>query len=1039
MTTAIHQLGVRLGLLAAGALALVGIYTGCSDGDRLPPTGGPVVVGGTGGGGPAICQDGDNDSFGANCASGADCDDNDASVTDECYRCNTPNDGCECPSEGQVVSCGSVSSKVGETVTCVVGDRACEGGVWSECRPTSMSTMSVPSSNYRLHQVGTMPSPCVANPCDPFCVHFPSTVTPTTDPNTMVGPGGVELVPTGAGPGDSGPPSSCGMTPQTAQRDPLCMVLMVDKSGSMAGAPWLNVSGAIQTFIADPGLDGMTAGLDFFPSPLDQCNAVQYSGANLSVPLGLLPGVAPAVISQIGAIVPGGSTPTLPAMNGALLDAAVWASGAPDRKCVAVLVTDGLPTDCGNCGGKKGKSAKQETACRVQEVATLVENFFFSSTSIETFVIGVDTGNNLDFLNILARAGSGGARDATIISGSSAGAQAALVDALNAIRDQSLSCDFDVPTPPMGVIDPATTTVSLSGTAIPKVTSLGACGAGDGFVFDTNGPKIVLCPTTCSTAKADLTASIEIVYGCRDSCSSGSNRADPGPLDMFVMMDRSGSMGTEVDGVTRWQGATVALRNFIRNSESVGMGFGISYFPVPNGCQTCGVDSSCGLFCSQWDPTPWPFCPDPRTSGAYGDCVGADGAFGSYEYYASSLTQCTPSGYVNFAATAGVDYDILPGAADAHVNNVMGSLAKVIPSGATPTEPSLQGAIDHALARAPTVPDRKQIVVLVTDGQPSNTAAGCNSDVPGTAAIAGAGYAAGIDTFVIGITDNPTSLANLDTIAQAGSGNQFNAFIVDTGNPAGFIDALTAIRQRSLNCAFALPTPPAMGMIDINSPQILVTAGTPAVEVSLTKVNDATLCAGLEWYYDDNVNPTTVNLCPAACSLVQNDTSSGVDILYQCVQNNTLMAGSAIFEYDAATACGSAQQPVWGDWSWTTMTPSDTNISFTVATGDRDSMGNVTNLSAEVPLEFTNALAANQACASLPNICNAGIGTDTQVGGPLNFQPGDAVVDTTLANAGIPRNGNYLRIRATLNPSSDMMQGPTLSDWDLQLTCEFSE
>lgn len=1045
-------------LFAAG----LGLHVGCSDGgDRLPASPGLDIVGPGRSDASTSCKDGDGDGFGSGCTAGTDCDDSDPEVTDACYRCLTPNDDCPCDTEGQVVDCGEVSSQVGNRVTCIVGERTCNGGVWSGCRPKSMRTMSLPRTDYRLLAVGTSPTACDGNPCDPLCKHYPSTTTPDTDGNTTIGMDGVTLTPKTADGGivtsDAG--TACASTPQQASRDPLGMMMAVDTSGSIAGTPWTNLSGAMKTFFQDSGLEGLTAGLDFFPGGLgdpDYCDVAQYEDPNLAAS-GILGADAPSFVSAIDAQSPNGSTPMLPAVQGALESVSGWAGADPTRKGVVVLVTDGQPTVCGNCEGKSSKkSAKQMAACRVQEIGTLIENYYFDDPSIETFVIGVDTGDNLDFLNNLARAGSGGSRDATIIDGTSSDAESQLVDALNSIRDESLSCEFDVPAPSNGVIDPDTTTVTLSSggvdTEISKVTSVGAC-TGDGFIYETTGPKILLCPDTCSAAKSDLSASIEIVYGCKDACTSGSNQGEPGPLDMFVMMDRSGSMGDEVSGVTKWQAASLALRNFVRSEDSEGLGFGISYFAPPDGCQTCGVCG--GLWCSSWQgPTPYPFCSDPKSSGDYGDCVGADGSYGSFEYYANENSTCDPADFVNVSLTQGVDYGILPGTGDTQVDAVMESLAKIMPDGGTPTEPALEGAIDHAIAQGSANPDRKQVVVLVTDGQPNN----CSSDVAGLTTLAQNGFDQGVETYVIGVPDpsNQSALDNLDQVALAGTGNETGAFILTTDdgdpnfNPVGqFIDAMNTIRQKSMNCSFDVPTPPADGTLDIESPQILLSAspdpagGAATQEYDLTRVADSGSCGSdTAWYYDDPSSPATINLCDASCALAQDDVDSRLDILYQClapaVEYND--GGDAVFEYDASSACADDQHPVWADWSWIAETPSDSRIEFYVQTGQRDTMGTISNLSDEVQLQFTSdTLDGDPLCVSQPNVCDPGVSEDTQEGGQLVVSPGDAYVDKTLERQELFRNLNYLKIRARLVPSTDLTQAPVLTDWDLQVTCEDNE
>jgi hypothetical protein len=87
------------------------------------------------GGGRALqgCDDPDGDGFGPGCSPGEDCDDDDPRVTDACYRCALPAEGCECAGDARPAACvvdtnGSVTPD-----TCYVGQRTCVAGRWSVC------------------------------------------------------------------------------------------------------------------------------------------------------------------------------------------------------------------------------------------------------------------------------------------------------------------------------------------------------------------------------------------------------------------------------------------------------------------------------------------------------------------------------------------------------------------------------------------------------------------------------------------------------------------------------------------------------------------------------------------------------------------------------------------------------------------------------------------------------------------------------------------------------------------------------------------
>lgn len=1109
--------------------------TGCDDDEKAKPL--PA----NNGGGPNTedCKDEDGDGFGAGCFKGLDCDDSSADSTNECYRCQTPNEGCPCDTEGKVVECGHEASRVGDRVTCVMGERTCHDGEWGSCSATTMTTQQLAPGQLDLLAVAQNPTPCTANLCDPFCKRFDASTTPSVDSVTTVGPGGVTLVATGGGSGPS-TGSSCGTQTANAVRNPLGILAMVQRSRNMTGGTLTSIKTALNNFFQASTAAGMVAGLDVFPcvgctnnnpisSPTSNtclpgtdasmCCGFQYTGpipspGYLTVPMATLPGTGnaqrTAMTNGINGITAVGSgfgadSPMLPALQGALNAAGQWAATVPNAKPVVLLVTDGLPDACGSCGGKKGKSAKNKNACRVQEVVQAVETAFFGTPSVTTLVIGVNSGrgDNLKYMDTIARSGSGGKYGAFIVNNPSTTTE--LTAAVNRIRDEALSCTFAIP-PPSGsnIIDPATAVVTLSGTNVPRVTSPGACGTNNGFYYEAGGPSLVLCPTTCTTAKNDLTANIQISYGCKTGCASGSSRATPGPLDLLFMIDRSSAMAAELkdssgnnSGVTAWQAMQNTLRNFSRSADSAGIGMAVSYFPPPASagqrCLTCkycqdnwGTQNcdckACILppladlcWCGETtdvnlkEPVPWPYCPEPRNAGVLGDCINnATGAtaYGasdlSYEYLQGDSASCLTSAYTINAANGGVDFGVLPNGSPPstppHWQQVFNSLGRILPismPGSTPAAPiqrplpALQSAISQASARL-SATGRKQAVVLVTSGMPATAINAptanhnCGSNSASVTAAAAAGWTAGIPTYVIGVGSGATAV-RLDPIAAAGQGNSSaKAYIFsDTSDPSAFITAMNTIRKQAASCAFDIPVP-ASGQLNYTATEVRLTSGTPATEQLLTKIDGSSTCAATQsWFYNNNTAPTNLNLCTTPCNTVRNDLNSRVDLVYQCVPPApTYSVGVATFEFDATGACGPDEVPVWGDFSWTASLPGNSKVSFAVATGNRDSGGTISNLSAEVPLKFTKtgALLNQTACAASwasGPASSCGFTVDTHAAGPQYANsPGDVYVDKTLAQASLLRTQNYLRIRATLTPSTDFLSPPTIAGWDLQVSCK---
>lgn len=127
-------------------------------------------------------------------------------------------------------------------------------------------------------------------------------------------------------------------------------------------------------------------------------------------------------------------------------------------------------------------------------------------------------------------------------------------------------------------------------------------------------------------------------------------------------------------------------------------------------------------------------------------------------------------------------------------------------------------------------------------------------------------------------------------------------------------------------------------------------------------------------------------------------------------------------DYDASTICPVGAAPVWGLWSWNSVTPSDSTIGFSVQLAASKAGLAAAPVDA---LVFSNppgplALAGQAAVA--------------KTGSP-STNAGSVVVDTTLLAKGRAHHLPYLRITSHLAPSADKLSAPTLSAWDLQVSC----
>jgi len=318
----------------------------------------------------------------------------------------------------------------------------------------------------------------------------------------------------------------------------------------------------------------------------------------------------------------------------------------------------------------------------------------------------------------------------------------------------------------------------------------------------------------------------------RDDCGGDIYSGESGPLDMFIMLDRSGSMigiplpfpipGLPLNlGQDVWTPITSSLVSFVNSPAAAGISAGVQFFPLPKDAVDEGATCDVGLY----SQAAAPIAPLPGNAGAIQ------------------------------AAIAGA----------------------APPSGGTPTVPAMEGAMAHAIDHAGRTPGHKVIVVLATDGEPND----CASSIPGVAQIAVRGLAGSprIETYVIGIGN----VAGLNEIAVAGGSGQA---IVISADPAvasqQFLDAMIAIRGQAIPCDFSVP--PA----GLDTPELVnieVTDGGGATRlVPFVSSGDRCDPGGGGWYYDDSTGTRRILACPVTCQQIGGNLQAKVRVVVGCPQ-----------------------------------------------------------------------------------------------------------------------------------------------------------
>ena len=326
---------------------------------------------------------------------------------------------------------------------------------------------------------------------------------------------GADSSPDSAG-GAGGTGGACTGASQEVERIDVDLVFVMDSSVSMnekVGATqtsrWDALKAAMEQLAQAPQAASLQAGIVFYSAhqstladdPID-CNPASYSTP--AVPIGALADVGDDIVRAIGGRQPGGLTPIVPAMKGAVTYATQWAQSHPARAAAIVLVSDGYPTQCSRDPG---------------EVAATAQAAYAGTPSVRTFIIGVGANTN-GKLNLDNYARSGATQTPFLVDDGNI--TQSFVDTVLNIAAQNLSCDFTIPPPPPGQqlqpdkVQVVYTPANGPPEEIPKLNGEGECSraVNGGFYFDnpTNPKKIFVCGCTCSRFGAGR---VDVRFGCR--------------------------------------------------------------------------------------------------------------------------------------------------------------------------------------------------------------------------------------------------------------------------------------------------------------------------------------------------------------------------------------------------------------------------------------------------------------------------------------------------------------------------------------------
>jgi hypothetical protein len=296
--------------------------------------------------------------------------------------------------------------------------------------------------------------------------------------------------------------------------------------------------------------------------------------------------------------------------------------------------------------------------------------------------------------------------------------------------------------------------------------------------------------------------------GGDQACTGVASEAEPVAVDLFIMMDRSISMGQFVPGtdVTRWEALEQAVQDFATSTSGNDIRAGLGFFGL-----TGGSDDAIDCIQSRYSEPVVPI---------------------------DTLDQSGPA--------------------------IVSAMNDMAPGGLTPTGPALAGALDYAASWAKDHPGRATAVVLVSDGYPTQCEPRSVSELATVAEQAhlNSPY---VRTYVIGLGGD----FNLDAIAL--SGGTHAAFKVDEGDISGsFSAALHNVANTKLACEYALPPPPAGNQkLDLTRVQVIYSTAGDASSEEIPALSGIDACANAPnggWYYDNTSAPTSIMVCPCTCA-----------------------------------------------------------------------------------------------------------------------------------------------------------------------------
>lgn len=311
------------------------------------------------------------------------------------------------------------------------------------------------------------------------------------------------------------------------------------------------------------------------------------------------------------------------------------------------------------------------------------------------------------------------------------------------------------------------------------------------------------------------------------SCLKASYTATLTPLDMLIVLDQSGSMNDEQD---RWTPVTNAIKTFVSSPELASTGVALEYFPLANpGQDKCDASTYAA--------------PDVPMRDLAANAAPIRTSIDAH-YFPPEDCCDTP------------EHD------------------------GTPTRPAMEGATQYMRAWLSQHSDHVGVILLATDGEPSDVCDDNTADDVTSVVAAAAMASPVVRSYVIGI-GYEKNLAKMAAAGGTGSG----PFLVDGSGIATetqLLQALATIRSEALPCDYAMPDDPDVSPSTLNVQETRTPGSEPITFINVASKDACDDVARSAWYYDDPASPTRLTLCPDTCIEVADHVGTTVELVVGC-------------------------------------------------------------------------------------------------------------------------------------------------------------